>query len=217
MKSTRVFLTIFAAILLLYAAAAANAASVDMNDPRRALGREDDVRVDAQLLQETVSSGTPIAVTYQIHNLTGAPVAVAPKQANASYDAETLTITVGIGSEVPDDGRMPQLTVIGPGEKKTFSVTATPMIAVASPSSPFRTTPRYVQVKVSILRDIGPFGTLIQQQATARTPLMLSDELFERWMTSNDTIFLNAIPIRYEARRAPSDVENRSASSRGGF
>jgi hypothetical protein len=222
MKSTRVFLALFAAIVLLYVAAAANAASVDMNDPRRALGREDDVRIDAQLLDETVSSGSPISITYQIQNFTTAPVALAPKVTDATYDAETRTITIGIGSEVPRDGRMPQLIVIGPGEKKTFSVSATPMIAVAaSPGSPFRTTPRYVQVKVSILRDIAPFGALIQKQqqqpqAAARTAVMLSDEQFDQWMTSNDTIFLNTIPVRYEARRAPSDVENRSASMRGG-
>src|SRR6185436_2441155 len=67
----RVAMTTKTALLALTAstlltAAAANAAGIDMNDPRRALGRENDVRIDAQLLQETVSPGTAIAVTYQI-------------------------------------------------------------------------------------------------------------------------------------------------------
>ena len=54
----------FAATFGIYAAAA-NAASIDMNDPRRALGREGDVRIDAQLVSETVAHGAPIMVTWQ--------------------------------------------------------------------------------------------------------------------------------------------------------
>jgi hypothetical protein len=188
----------------------ASAASVDMNNPRRVVGREDDVRIDAQILQETVTPGSAIAVTYQIQNLTAQPVAVAAKVCDASYDADTRTITLAVGSEVPADGHMPLVTMIAPGEKKTFSASATPRLHVIGGGSPFSNAPRYVQVKVTILRNIEPFAQLIAQQPT-RAPQTLSDELFDRWLESKDSIFLNAVPVRYQARaRAMTDVESRT-------
>lgn len=188
-----------------------SAATVDMNDPRRVVGREDDVRIDAQMLQDTVSPGTPIAVTWQIQNFTAHPVAVAPKVCDASYDEETRTITIGIGSEVPADGNMPQVTMIAPGEKKTFSITATPRFHVIGGDSPFSNAPRLVQIKVTILRDVKPFAQLIAQQPT-RAPQALSDELYDRWLESNDSIFLNAIPVRFQPRSKNQvmDVESRT-------
>jgi hypothetical protein len=56
-------------------AGASLAARVDLTDPRRALGREDNIRVDAQITQETISSSVPLNVTYQVENLTQAPIA----------------------------------------------------------------------------------------------------------------------------------------------
>src|SRR6266508_2349337 len=102
MRSSKVFLAI-----AVFHVAAVYAAHIDMNDPRRALGREDDIRVDAQLVQDTVSSGSPVGVTYRIENLTPEPVAVADKVCDVSYDVESRTITVAVGSEVPKAGMMP--------------------------------------------------------------------------------------------------------------
>jgi hypothetical protein len=48
-----------------------------LNDPRRAVGREDDVRVNAQLLRDTVSPSRAIGVTCQIENLTRGWIVVA--------------------------------------------------------------------------------------------------------------------------------------------
>lgn len=203
-----------AAILtaLLYATAAGAADSIDMNDPRRALGREDDVRIDAQILQDTVSSGTPIAVTFQIQNLSALPVAVAPKTTDVSYDPETLTITVGIGSEIPKDGNLPQMTTIAPGEKKTFTAAVTPVIPTRAGATPYAAGPRYVQVKVSIQRDLAPFAAMIGKQSKITAPQQLTDEQFDRWLEGNDTIFLNTIPVHYQPRaKTGVDVENRSA------
>lgn len=200
-----------AAILtaLLCATAAHAADTIDMNDPRRALGREDDVRIDASIRQDTITSGAPIAVTYQVQNLTAMPVAIANKVTDVSYDPETLTITVGIGSEIPKDGNLPQLSTIAAGEKKTFSVTVTPVIP-ASAAAMRGPAPRYVQVKVSILRDLAPFAALIENQAKTPGVQRLSDAQFDQWLNGNDTIFLNAIPVRYQARQKSGiDVENR--------
>jgi hypothetical protein len=215
MKSSKVFLLLIACIALIHAAAA-SAANIDMDDPRRALGREGDVRVDAQLVRDTVSPGAPIGITYQIQNLSSATVAIAAKESDASYDEDTRTITLAIGSEVPPDGNMPQMIVIAPGEKKILQTAATAVLPASSARSAFASTPRYVQVKVAILRDVEPFAALIQKQ-DGRTKRRLSDELFDKWFEANDTIFLNAVPIQF-VPAPPSDVENRGARpSRGGF
>ena len=203
-------LALFASITLL-TTAAATAASIDMDDPRRSLGREDNVRVDAQLVSDTVNGGAPIGVTYQIQNLSADPIAIADKVTSASYDADSRTITVAIGAEVPTDGNMPHLLIIAAGEKKVLRAAATPTINVAAVRTAFEQTPRFVQVKVTILRDLEPFQALIQTQRPAfRQPL--SDELFEKWFEHADTIFLNSVPVSWStrSRMGAADVERRS-------
>lgn len=212
MNAQRTLVVIAASVAVVYASAAA-AAAIDMDDPRRALGSEGAVRIDAQILQETVSPGSTIGVTWQIVNGSDAPVAVADRMASASYDADTRTITLAIGAEVPDDGKMPAVTVIEPGETKVFSTGATPRLNNAI----VRTAggaPRQVQVKVSILRDLEPFARLIDRAAGANGPA-LSDEQFDRWFESNDTIFLNTVPVRY-APRGSSARASRFGADRGG-
>ncbi len=207
MKPSKLFYALITAIVLLHAAAA-TADSINMDDPRRTVGREDNVRIDAQLVQDTVSPGTPIGVAYQIENLSATPVAVADKVASATYDQDTRTITLSIGSEVPDDGRMPHIVTIPPGEKKVFRTGATPMLGGAATRSP-QAAPRYVQVKVSILRDLAPFAKLSSAQT-------LSDEQFDKWFEANDTIFLNAVPVNFSTRRSNSGFASADQRSSGG-
>jgi hypothetical protein len=198
-KSTRLFFSLFFAIVLLHAAAA-TAASIDMKDPRRALGRADDVRVDAQLVQDSISPGAPIGVTYQIQNFTATPVAVADKVSDASYDSDSRTITVSLGSEVPSE-RLPHLVLIAPGEKKVLRGAAMCALNAAAIRNSLAAAPRYVQVKVTILRDLAPFLPLIQKQTQAPAAAQtLPDELFDRWLESNDTIYLNALPVQWAPR-----------------
>ena len=112
MRSTRLFYALFAAIVLIHAAAASAEGAIDMNDPRRVVGRENDVRVDALLVHDTISPGGVIGVTYQIQNLSEEPVAVANKVVAASYDDDSRTITLAVGAEVPQDGKMPPVALI---------------------------------------------------------------------------------------------------------
>jgi hypothetical protein len=213
MKSTRLFVFLLTAITLLHVAAA-NAAGIDMEDPRRALGRENDVRVDAQVLNETVSPGMPIAVTCQIQNFTATPVAIAERIADASYDEESRTITFAIGSEIPTGDSVPRLVLIGPGEKKVFRVSATPVMNVRANSvTRFGNAPRFIQVKVNILRELGSFNDLIARQAAGPQPM--SNELFDRWLESNDTIYLNSLPVHFAPRTNAGAAERRGMA--GGF
>src|SRR6185503_10601928 len=189
------------------------AAGIDMDDPRRTVGREDNVRVDAQLVQDTVTPGSPIGVTYQIENSSSTPIAIADKVSNASYDADSRTITVSIGSEVPSDGKMPRVVTVAPGEKKIFRTGVTPSLGAAATRSSLA-PPRYVQIKVSILRNLAPFAQLIARQTgTAQT---LPDDLYDRWFESNDTIFLNAVPVRFAARRNPGGFAGADQRGTGG-
>jgi len=200
-------------LLSLTLSLSAAGASINMDDPRRALGREDDVRVDAQLVTDTVAAGTPVAVTFQIQNLTREQIAIADKVASASYDPETRTITITIGSEVPQEN-MPSVTVINPNEKRVLRASATPVFTAAATRARLGATPRYVQVRVSILRDLAPFRALIDMQAQG--PQRLSDELFELWFESNDTILLNSVPVTFRAGGNRWDAEHADAS-RGSY
>lgn len=204
------------AVATLFIAVSARAAHVDMTDPRRALGREDDVRVDAQLIEETVSSGSPVGVMYQIQNLTSQPIAVADKLCDITYDSDSRTITLTVGSEVPNGGQMPHLTVIGPGEKKTLTTGAVLHVTAPSVRSPFVSVPQQVEIHVNFLRDVTPFHVLIEEQGKSAAGAMLTDQQFDQWLQSNDTILLNAIPVRFNAvpRSSPADAsENHDSAS----
>lgn len=197
MKSSRQYTPLFPllALSLIVPAAQSFAAGVDMNDPRRAARREDDIRIDAQLVHDTVGSGSPVAAKYQIENLTDAPIAVADKVADVSYDPETLTVTLTLGAEIPNGASLPKLVTIAPGEKKTLSGGGSLRVNVAA-RGPFTTAPRYVQIRVSILRDISAFRDALQRQARNES-VRITDELFGRWLDANDSISLNAIPVRW--------------------
>jgi hypothetical protein len=200
-KPSRFFYALLLAIVLLVIVLIppAFADSIDMDDPRRTVGREDDVRIDAQLIQDTVSPGSSIGIAWQIENLSTTPVAVADKLSDASYDADSRTITVSIGSEVPPAGKMPHLVTVEPGQKKVFRTGVTAALGGAASRSTLA-PPRYVQIKVSILRDLVPFAQLIARQTRSEQPM--PDELFDRWLDANDTILLNAVPVRFAPRRS---------------
>ena len=212
MKSSRWF----AVAAVLYSTASW-AAHVDMNDPKRALGRDDDIRIDAQLFEDTVASNGPIRVIYQIQNLTQNYIAVADKVCDSSYDSDSRTIVVSIGAEVPADTMMPHLVTIAPGEKKSFNAGTTARVLTPSTRSPFVSVPRFVRIKVNVLRDISPFKTLIEQQArTPQSPVPLADNLFDRWLDTNDAIDLNAIPVQWTGP-ARSAVAGADQQGPGGF
>lgn len=187
------------------------AARVDMKDPRRALALDDDLRIDAQLGDESIASGSSVNVTFQVQNNTKKPVALAPKVTESSYDADSQTVTVSIGSEIPDGPTMPHLTVIKAGETRTFTTLASVHVVMPAAQSPFAAYPRYVQVKVNVLRDVAPFEDLIAQQRETTAP-PLPDSLFEAWLQSNDAIFLNPIPVHWLGH-APSDQNGADIAS----
>lgn len=207
------FPVVFAAVLL--TAAVAQAARVDMKDPRRALGSDDDVRIDAEVPRDTVSPDSPISVTYQVENLSSGWIAIADKVSDLSYDPESRTITLSLGAEVPAN-TLPHLTAIAPGEKKTFIGGAVGHIAVPS-RGPFTAAPRYVQIKVNVLRDLTAFRVVLEKQAQAAAPpVAMTAAMFDAWLDASDSILLNTIPVRWSPRsHGPSAEDATNARPRG--
>jgi hypothetical protein len=206
MRSSKPF---FAAVAVsMIAEAAALAASVDFNDPRRALGRDNDVRVDAQLLQDTISSNSPLNVTYQIENFSSSTIAIADKVADASFDADTRTITLSIGAEVPPGPTLPHMVIIKPGEKRILSGGAVVQIMVPQTRTPWTVVPRYVQIRVAVLRDIAPFVKLIEEQRRSSISPALPSDMFDRWVERTNSVFLNAIPVRWKNESRHGSAES---------
>ncbi len=197
----------FSAILI---AAAASAAHVDMNDPRRALGREDNIRIDAELLQDSLSPSSALSVTYQVQNLTAQTIGVADKVSDVTYDPDTATVTFSIGAEVPAGTTMPHVVTIAAGENRVLTAGGMLHIAVPRQRTPWTVVPRYVQIKVNVLRDVTPFEALLGQQAKSAVAPALPNDLFDKWVNATDVVFLNSIPVRWTGRDDRMDVAERT-------
>ena|SRR5437899_6300981 len=204
MKSSGQF---FAAVLMGMIGATATAAHVDLNDPRRAVGREGNVRVDAQLTQDTLSANSALTVTYQIENLTSSTIAVADKVVDTDFDPDSRTITLSIGAEIPPGPNMPHLVVIKSGEKRTLNAGALVHVTLPDIRTPWTAVPRYVQVKVTVLKDVMAFAPLIEQQNHNMMPIALPDSMFERWVEGSESVLLNSVPVywRGESRRGTAE------------
>ena len=202
MKPSKQLIPIFAASLFLVAAAA-QAARVDMKDPRRALGREDDIRVDCELFQDAVSNSAPINITYQVQNLTKSPIAIADKMTSVTYDEDSRTITFSVGAEIPEE-TLPHLVVIAPGAKKTL--TAGGVLSVAIPAARAAHGAMYVQLRVNVLSDLSAFRDLIAQSSHAMSPIPIPNALFDTWIDATDTILCNAIPVRWSGSAPKGDT-----------
>ena len=188
-----------------------------MRDPRRAVGREDDVRVDAELAQGAVNPHAGLGVTYQVQNLTASAIAFADKVSDAAYDPDTRTITLAFGAEVPNGETLPHLVVIAPGETKTFRGSGHVSIVTPSIRSPWAPVPQFVQIKVTVLRDVKPFAALLDQQNKNSAVPALTNEAFDRWVENVGSVFLNPIPVRWEGKAGNGGVIDVEQSTPGGF
>lgn len=189
------------AVLFLAAGCASNA--VDMNEPRRIVGTENAIRVDAQVAGENARPGGTIPITYEITNQRSTSIAIADIITETSWDSETNTITVNVGSEVPGNELLPRLIEIGPGEKKTFTTSArlrnlAPMLI----NDPMKRPPAAnFRLKVNFLGDTQPFRELIGISDRAVANAQLADALFPLWLERNEIVYTNSIPMRWLPRQ----------------
>jgi len=203
-------------ILVLVFLTACSSSAVNMSEPRRVVGTESLVRVDAEI-SDAIRTGAPIGITYEITNQRTTAIAVADILPETTFDPETRTATVNIGSEVPGAVLLPRLVKIAPGEKKSFSTTArlTRMLPAQS-ADPQRNETTLLRLKVNFLGDTAPFAELIDIPEKAVADSKRADELFAVWLEKNEAVYTNAVPVQVTAARPGPDADASQRSPRRG-
>jgi len=196
------------AALLLFVAVMTGCASskpVDLDQPRRVVGTENDVRIDAEIFGDRMNSSTPVALKYDITNARPTPILVADLIPETTYDAETGVVTVGIGTEVPGEEFLPRLILINPGEKKSFTAAAHVRVAASNTSLVRMLAPNALRVKVNFLGDPKPFEKLIGIPERAIHDPQYANDIFTKWVEGNETVVTNALPMRWGASVNPEE------------
>lgn len=187
-------------LLLPLLTACTSTQQVNMDEPRRVLGTTDAVRIDAEVRQEELRPGGSIPITYEITNQRPTVIAIADIVPDSSYDPETRTVTVSIGSEVPGETLLPRLISIRPGEKKAFTIIApvrVAMPAVSSESANRMRVPNALRIRVNFLGETGPFSELIDINEKAVQNPELADKLFPLWLEHNEVLTTGSLPMRW--------------------
>ena len=193
----RSVLTLLAAMVL----ASCASSPVNLNESRRVLGTENAVRVDAEVWGDKLSQSTAVTFKYDITNDRPTSIAIAELLPVASYDPDTQAVTIDLGSDVPGEQFLPRLVVIGPGEKRSFSAVAHVNILLPPnrANSPMTRYPNALQVKLSFLNDPQPFAMLVGIPERAVYDPKLANELFPKWLESNEVVVTNTLPMRWGA------------------
>jgi hypothetical protein len=199
--------------LALLLAAACASAPVNMKEPRRVVGTENNVRIDAEIIGDQLSPQASLPIKYDITNNRTTPIAVADLIPDTTYDPDTQTITVTLGAEVPGEELLPRLSLIAPGAKKSFSTNAVVKLVMPSGTNPFTRYPNAMRLKLNFLSDLKPFTKLIDIPERAVRDPKLAAELFPKWVEGNESVYTNALPMRWSGNaileEAPADQPRR--------
>jgi hypothetical protein len=174
--------------------------AINMKEPRRMVGTENNVRVDAEIYGEEMIQGASIAIKYEITNQRATPILIADLIAQSSYDPDTRTVTIDVGSEIPGEELLPRLISIPSGERRTFNTGAHISIRIP-PNSPWTPKPRALQLRINFLGDPAPFVKLVGIPERSVRDKKLADELFPKWVERNETVTTNALPMRWQGPR----------------
>jgi hypothetical protein len=167
-----------------------------MSEPRRVVGTESDVRVDAEVYGDRLGPNVTLPLKYDVTNHRQTTILIADLIPESTYDPETHMVTISIGSEIPGEQFLPRLIPIRPGERKSFS-SAAHVVIVANPASPFVPRPNALRLKVNFLGDPMPFEKLIAIPERAVHDPELAAQLFPKWVEGNETVFTNSLPMRW--------------------
>lgn len=189
---------------VLVLAGCASSSSVDLKEPRRLVGTENQVRVDVQVFGDQLSRSVRIPIRYDITNERPQPIAVADLVPEVTYDPDTQTVTVSIGSEVPGHQFLPRLIAIQPGEKRSFSTVARVNLMMTTVSTPLTRFPNALRLKLNFLSETAPFRSLIGISERAVHDPQMADELFPAWLEKNETVYTNTLPMRWRREPEPS-------------
>lgn len=207
MRLSSRFLTAGAVILMV---GCATTRPVDMKEPRRLVGTENGVRVDAQINTDQLSPSASIPITYDVTNERKVPIAIADLVSESSYDADTQTLTVTFGSEVPGYDFLPRLLLIPAGGKKSFAGRAVVNVPTMgnSVAGTFGRFPNGLRVKLHFLTDLQPFASLIGIPERAVHDPKLADSLLPKWLERNETVITNVLPMRWVGAFGGDDTQS---------
>jgi hypothetical protein len=169
---------------------------VDMAEPRRVVGTESDVRVDAEVYGDRLGPNITLPLKYDVTNHRNNTILIADLLPESTYDPETHMVTISIGSEIPGEQFLPRLIPIRSGERKSFS-TAAHVVIVANPGSPWVPRPNALRLKVNFLSDPTAFQKLIAIPEKSLHDPALAAQLFPKWVEGNETVFTNTLPMRW--------------------
>jgi hypothetical protein len=186
-------------VLFLLVAACATTSKVDMKEPRRLVATDNDVRLDVQVRGDTLAPSNDFPMDYEITNNRDTSIAVAELIPDSSYDPDTQTVTVTLGSEVPGQQFLPRLILIKPGEHKAFSHAARVSLPITEmvEQNPFHRFPNALRVRLNFLADPKPFEKLIGISERAVRDPVLAAELFPKWVEHNESVITNVLPMRW--------------------
>ena len=198
-----------ALLFIFVLAACTSTKAVDMSEPRRVVGTENDVRVDAEVFGDTLTPNVNIPVKYDITNNRPNAILIADLLLQATYDPESFMVTIDIGSEIPGEQFLPRLVSIPSGAKKSFSGAAHVLIMHNPSATPYQPRPNALRVRVNFLSDPKPFEKLIDIPERALHDPQLAASLFTKWVEGNETVVTNSLPMRW---RAAGTVEEGTAA-----
>ncbi|MEA2766570.1 MAG: hypothetical protein QOK07_2974, partial [Gemmatimonadaceae bacterium] len=147
------------------------------------------------------------------------PILIADILPQATYDPETQTVTVSIGTEIPGEQFLPRLIAVQSGEKKSFA-TGVHVVIVSNPSAPWQPRPNALQLKINFLGDSQPFEKLVAIPERAVHDPKLAEQLFTKWVERNESVMTNSLPMRWAAinldEPTPVTPPTRAGRRRGG-
>ena len=204
--------------LLLALAAACASASKPINEstePRRAVGTESGVRLDVEIYSELLTTNSSIPIKYEITNHRDKTILVADLVPQGAYDADTQTVTVNLGTEIPGENFLPRLIPIRPEERRSFS-TAAHVVIAANPGTPWTPHPNGVRIRLNFLENTTVFTPLVDIPEKAVHDPKLADALFQKWVENNETVMTNILPMRWQGGAAIGDRDMPTPPTRRG-
>jgi len=182
--------------LWLFLFACTSTKPVPMSEPRRVVGTDNDVRIDAEVVGDRLGPNVTVPLQYDITNNRRDTILIADLIPESTYDPETHMVTISIGAEIPGEEFLPRLIPIRPGERKSFK-TAAHVTIVANAASPWIPRPNALRLKVNFLSNPEPFQKLIAIPERAVRDPQLAAQLFTKWVEGNETVFTNSLPMRW--------------------
>ena len=199
--------------LWLFLVACSSTKPVNMSEPRRVVGTESDVRVDAEVYGDRLGPSVTVPLKYDITNHRQTTILVADLIPESTYDPDTHMVTISIGSEIPGEQFLPRLIPIRPGERKSFS-TAAHIVIVANTASPWIPRPNALRLKINFLGDPKPFEKLISIPEKSIHDPVLAAQLFPKWVEGNETVFTNSLPMRWAMAPVDESAEPTTPARR---